>query len=67
MNAQQPNRPADGWEEGRAPARLPDSQRNDAVKEPPNEPVPAEGDYGSLDETASADDPVQPFEPVVQR
>ena len=64
MDSHQPNRPADGWEEGRAPWPLPDPRR-DLVKEPPNEPVPVGDIGGSLDRPVDAGDPVDPFEPAV--
>ena len=58
MTNEQPNTPGGGWEEGRVPAPLPDPRPGDGVREPPDEPVPAEGDYGSLD--LPAEHPVEP-------
>jgi len=55
MTDNEPNRPADGWEEGRAPAPLPDPKA-DPRQDPVNAPVPSEGDYGSPDEPIPAND-----------
>ena len=60
----QPNRPADGWEEGRAPGPLP----KPATGRPGQgtaERVPAVDIRGSLDRPVDAGDPVDPFEPAV--